>query len=112
MQAGLSIVWLNSNFAPHYKRATALGMVFSVGNSSGIVVGQIFTAQDAPQYLFGTRMTIGFTCLAMVLVVAQMLALRHVNKKRAERLEARGLESQGEEKREISDYDDTFKYNL
>lgn len=47
-QAGLSIVWLNSNLAGHFKRAPALGMVFSVGNSSGLVIGQIFTAPTAP----------------------------------------------------------------
>ena len=56
-QTGLCIVWLNSNFAGHFKRATALGVVFSVGNSSGLVVGQIFTAPSAPRYLNGSRIT-------------------------------------------------------
>ena len=36
-QTGLCIVWLNSNFAGHFKRATALGVVFSVGNRSSLL---------------------------------------------------------------------------
>lgn len=113
LQAGLSIVWLNSNFAGHFKRATALGIVFSIGNSSGIVVGQIFTAPTARRYLMGSRITIGFAAFGMLLVVGQVLALRHVNKKREERLMARqpGAETEIPIKG-FSDYDDTFRYNL
>jgi ABC-type Mn2+/Zn2+ transport system permease subunit len=113
-QTGLCIVWLNSNFAGHFKRATALGVVFSVGNSSGLVVGQIFTAPSAPRYLNGSRITIGFTALAMILIVGHVLALRHVNKKREQRLAAEtvavGERERGKEG--YSDYDDAFRYNL
>ncbi|ATY66974.1 nicotinic acid plasma membrane transporter [Cordyceps militaris] len=112
--AGLSIVWLNSNFAGHYKRATALGVTFSVGNSSGIVVGQIFTAQTAPRYVRGTGITMGFAGFAMLLVCVNALALHYVNKQRVERLAAREPSTGREqgEKDEVCDYDDTFKYNL
>ena len=111
-QTGLCIVWLNSNFAGHFKRATALGVVFSVGNSSGIVVGQIFTAPSAPRYLNGSRITVGFSAFAMVLIVGHVLALRYVNKKREKKL-AGGTDVDGERGKEgYSDYDDGFRYNL
>ncbi|SPN97345.1 related to allantoate transport protein [Cephalotrichum gorgonifer] len=112
---GVSIVWLNSNFAGHFKRATALGIVYSVGNSSGIVVGQIFTAPSAPRYLKGTRITLGFSGLAIVLVLINVFALRWVNKKRDQRMEAgetSSSEGHGDVKKEVSDYDVTFRYNL
>lgn len=48
----------------------------------------------------------------MVLVVAQVLALRHVNKKREERLAARQGVVEERPAAEFSDYDDTFRYNL
>jgi hypothetical protein len=111
-QTGLCIVWLNSNFAGHFKRATALGVVFSVGNSSGIVVGQIFTAPSAGRSLNGSRITVRFLAFAMVLIVGHVMALRYVNMKREERLAGR-TGADGERVKEgFSDYDDGFRYNL
>lgn len=113
IKAGLSIVWLNSNFAGHYKRATALGLVYSVGNSSGIVVGQIFKATEAPRYRRGSSITIGFAAFGMVLVVVNVLALMHVNKKREQRMRDRNGEPEGRNmSKEYTDYDATFRYNL
>ncbi|KAH8907947.1 high-affinity nicotinic acid transporter [Coniochaeta sp. PMI_546] len=110
---GMTIVWLNGNFAGHFKRSTAVGFVFSVGNTSGVVVGQVFKAQQAPRYLGGMKITLGLTALALVLTIVQTYGLHYVNKKRQLRLEARqptlgGMEKNGE----VSDYDDDFKYTL
>lgn len=115
LQTGLTIVWLNGNFAGHFKRSTAVGFVFSIGNTSGTVVGQIFKAQNAPRYLPGMRITLGLTVVALVLTIMQTFGLHYVNKKREQRLVAReptAIGSEVEPKREISDYDDTFKYIL
>lgn len=38
---GLNLTWLNVNVAPHYRRATAIGFQQSMGNSAGIVAGQV-----------------------------------------------------------------------
>ncbi|KAH7325616.1 high-affinity nicotinic acid transporter [Stachybotrys elegans] len=109
---GMTIVWLNSNFAGHFKRSTALGIVFSIGNTSGVAVGQIFRAQDAPRYLFGVRVNLGMTVLAMVLCCVNMLALRYINKKRQQRLANQTFSATGNLDHEATDYDDTFRYNL
>ncbi|KEY71706.1 hypothetical protein S7711_02935 [Stachybotrys chartarum IBT 7711] len=110
---GMTIVWLNSNFAGHFKRSTALGLVFSVGNTSGVVVGQIFRAQNAPRYLLGVRVNLGMTVLAMVLCSLNMIALRWVNKKRQDRLAAREPTADASTfTKDVSDMDDTYKYNL
>lgn len=39
---GLNLTWLNVNSAPHYRRATAIGMQQTIGNCAGIVAGQIY----------------------------------------------------------------------
>lgn len=39
---GLNLTWLNVNVAPHYRRATSIGFQQSMGNSAGIVAGQIY----------------------------------------------------------------------
>lgn len=111
-QTGMTIVWLNGNFAGHFKRSTAVGFVFSIGNTSGVVVGQVFKAQQAPRYLDGMKVTLGLTALALVLTVVQTFGLNHVNKKRQQRLEARPTTVMGKKSREVSDYDADFKYTL
>ncbi|KZZ89252.1 Major facilitator superfamily domain, general substrate transporter [Ascosphaera apis ARSEF 7405] len=36
---GMNVTWLTVNFAPHYRRATAIGMQQTIGNTAGIVAG-------------------------------------------------------------------------
>jgi hypothetical protein len=52
--------WSNGN---HYKKAIAMGMVFSSGNSGGIVASQVYRSEHAPRYLPGHGTAVGF-CLA------------------------------------------------
>ncbi|CAK7221007.1 hypothetical protein SBRCBS47491_004380 [Sporothrix bragantina] len=108
--SGLDITWLNGNFAGHYKRSTAVGFVLSVGNTSGVLTGQIFTSQSAPRYLKGIKITLGFTAVAIVVSTLYACGLYYVNKKRDERAAASG-ESYSDNK-DISDLDDTFRYTL
>ncbi|CAK7207302.1 hypothetical protein SEUCBS139899_010112 [Sporothrix eucalyptigena] len=111
--SGLDITWLNGNFAGHYKRSTAVGFVLSVGNVSGVLSGQIFTTQSAPRYLKGIKVTLGFTAVAIVAATLQACGLHYVNRKRDARLAAQGsLPESDVEDKEISDWDDTFRYTL
>ncbi|SPN99133.1 related to high affinity nicotinic acid permease [Cephalotrichum gorgonifer] len=111
---GIAIVWLNSNFAGHYKRATAVGTTFTIGNVAGAVVGQIFQAQSQPRYLPGVRIALAFGCLAMVLVLVLMAGLHWTNKKRQQRLAQADDDVTHEAWRlgQMDDYSDLFKYNL
>lgn len=111
----MNIVWLNGNFAGHYKRSTAVGFALSVGNTSGVVVGQIFTAKTAPRYLYGIKVVLGFTAVAMVLIMAQTACLHWVNKKRKARVAARDpsvLTGADNAKKKVTDFDDDFVYTL
>lgn len=99
-----------SNTAGHFKRSTAVGFTFTIGNTAGVVVGQVFRDQDEPRYLHAVRIILGMTIFGMVLTTLTAFGLRHVNKKREQRLAARGPVEVVDEK-EVTDYDDTFKYN-
>ena len=64
----LNLTWINVNVAPHYRRATAIGIQQSIGGSAGIVAGQIY--RKSP-YKLGNSFSLG--CL----IVAQLVVLGH-----------------------------------
>lgn len=73
---GLNLAWLNANTAPHYKRATALGMQQSLGNSAGIVAGQIY--RTAP-YVLGHGFSLGALCLSEIMIFLLIIYLKRQN---------------------------------
>ncbi|EXV06355.1 MFS transporter [Metarhizium robertsii] len=89
---GLNLTWLNVNVAPHYRRATAIGMQLSIGNSAGIVAGQIY--RSAP-YVLGNSFSVAALGLSQLVIVLKWFYLKRCN----------------EEKRRIADgdKDDTRK---
>ncbi|KAI1376395.1 nicotinic acid plasma membrane transporter [Hypoxylon crocopeplum] len=50
---GLNLSWLNTNMSPHYKRATAIGINQTIGNSGGLIAGQIYLSRESPGYKTG-----------------------------------------------------------
>lgn len=77
---GLNISWLTNNVAPHYKRATALGLNQTLGNLSGAIAGQIYTKSP---YTFGHSFSLGCIVVSNILTLAQIVILRRINIKRA-----------------------------
>ncbi|KAL2836941.1 high-affinity nicotinic acid transporter [Aspergillus pseudoustus] len=109
---GIAIVWLNANFAGHYKRATAVGVTFTVGNTAGAVVGQVFTTASGPRYLPGLRIALGLACLAIVVVCVLMAGLHWENGRRDKKLLE--MADGGVERFEsvVDDRDVHFRYTL
>jgi MFS family permease len=79
---GLNATWLLNSHAGYYKRATAIGMNQSIGNSAGVVVGQIFKTPYNGKYLLGLSFSLGSVCLAAVGHISLALYLKHENRKR------------------------------
>jgi hypothetical protein len=73
---GLNLTWLNVNFAPHYRRAMAIGVQQSLANTAGIVAGQVYRA---PPYTLGNAFSVGALGLAQLLIGWQWLYLRRQN---------------------------------
>ncbi|EEA25514.1 hypothetical protein TMatcc_006257 [Talaromyces marneffei ATCC 18224] len=70
---GLNLAWLNVNVAPHHRRAAAVGLQQTIGNTAGIVAGQVYRTSP---YVLGNSFSLGAACVAQLLVVGHVLYLR------------------------------------
>ncbi|KAH8085656.1 major facilitator superfamily transporter [Filobasidium floriforme] len=64
---GLHFTWIGQNIAGFRKRSVAIGMQQAMGNTGGIVAGQIYRSTDSPRYLLGHAVSLG--CMAGALGV-------------------------------------------
>ena len=103
---GLNLTWLNVNVAPHYRRAAAIGFQQTIGNTAGIVAGQIYRSSP---YVLGNGFSVGALGLAQVLIVAKWLYVRRQN-----RLKERIAKGEVEDTRRVKtgDRELDFKYHL
>lgn len=70
---GLNLAWLNVNVAPHHRRAVAVGLQQTIGNTAGIVAGQIYRSSP---YVLGNSFSLGAIVVSQIAIVGQMLYLR------------------------------------
>lgn len=79
------ITFLSGNISPHTKRATALGFMLSVGNSGGAISGQIYRSQDAPRFILGHSINLGFCIMGLITAVILYVSLGLENRRRDHR---------------------------
>ncbi|KAI0480765.1 major facilitator superfamily domain-containing protein [Xylariaceae sp. FL0804] len=103
---GLNLAWLNVNTAPQYRRATAIGIQQTIGNSAGAVAGQIY--RDSPYYL-GNGFSLGAIVVAEVLVTIHYFYLARLNKEKKAILAG---EKEDARARKTGDRDLHFEYRL
>ncbi|SDA02901.1 BZ3500_MvSof-1268-A1-R1_Chr11-1g03208 [Microbotryum saponariae] len=75
-----SIAWIGNNFPNRTKRSAAMGLFFSVGNSGGIVSSVVYFKQDAPRFIRGQSVGLGFTLMALFLSLGLTLHLGNENR--------------------------------
>lgn len=78
---GLNQAWLNNNMAPHYRRATAIGMQQTIGNLAGVVAPQVYRA--AP-YRLGHWCSLTSALISMALIASQIGYLYTLNRKKSQ----------------------------
>ena len=76
------ITFISCNISPHTKRATALAFMLSVGNSGGAISGQIYRSQDAPRFIFGHAVNLGFCVVGFITASILFIGLRLENRRR------------------------------
>ncbi|KKZ61730.1 hypothetical protein EMCG_03759 [[Emmonsia] crescens] len=103
---GLNVTWLNVSFSPHYRRATAIGLQQTIGNTAGVVAGQIY--RDAP-YVLGHSFSLGSVVVAQGLIVVYFFYLKHCDKMK---LKIKNGEIEDTRKVKTGDWDLDFKYHL
>jgi hypothetical protein len=103
---GLNLTWLNVNVAPHYRRATEIGFQQSMGNTAGIVAGQIY--RTAP-YKLGNSFSLGALCVSQILIVTKIFYIKRQNAMKV-KIEAGEME----DKRKATDGDRAldFRYHI
>ncbi|KAL2214295.1 MFS general substrate transporter [Sarocladium strictum] len=76
------ISWLSNNLAGPYKRAIAMSLQISLGNTGGLIGSNIYLAHEKPRYTTGYGISIGFISLAIIATIIMAILLNSTNKKR------------------------------
>jgi hypothetical protein len=108
---GLNVTWIINSNAGYFKRATAIGLQQTIGNSAGIMAGQIYriTNNDG-RYVIGHGVSITAISLAACGYATMYFLLRRLNKKR----EAMSIEERIREidSGKLGDRHPDFRYTL
>jgi len=78
------ITLLANNTGGHYKRATVMGLQIAIGNSSGFIAPFMYTQEQAPKYIKGHKIGLGFAVLTWVMTALNILYCIWENKARRE----------------------------
>lgn len=80
---GLNVTWVSNSNAGYFKRATAIGLQQTIGNSAGLMAGQIYriTASDG-RYTIGHAVSLGTITVASVGYFTMWTILNRINHKR------------------------------
>ncbi|KAI6340704.1 hypothetical protein MCOR31_011577 [Pyricularia oryzae] len=80
--SALMMGWCSNNLAPHYVRATGVGVIISLANCSAFIGTFIYLSDHAPRYILGHAIALGALCLTLVLTCVLVAYLRWENGKR------------------------------
>ncbi|CAF3838347.1 unnamed protein product, partial [Rotaria sp. Silwood1] len=72
----------SSNISPHTKRATALPFMLSIGSIGGVISAQLYTSQDAPHFILGHAINLGFCTLSLIALTIILIGLHMENRQR------------------------------
>ncbi|KAM5343320.1 hypothetical protein ACJ41O_014286 [Fusarium nematophilum] len=76
---GVNETWIVNNTAPHYRRATFLGVSQAVGNTAGVVAGQVY--RQAP-YKLGHWSSLVSGIFCVILISIQLVYFKRENRKK------------------------------
>ncbi|KAL0077200.1 major facilitator superfamily domain-containing protein [Phycomyces blakesleeanus] len=107
--------WLTSNIAPDMKKSVATAMAVSANNSAGLVGSNIYRASDAPRYIRGHSINLGFLVAFVCLAILQRCLLQRENRLKEAAIKAQEAEQQPDDIAAIEVLGDEsihFKYRL
>ncbi|KAF4237373.1 hypothetical protein CNMCM8980_005563 [Aspergillus fumigatiaffinis] len=77
-----NVTWLSVNLAGDYKRAAGMAIHIGLGNMAGAMASNFYRAQDAPRYILGHSLELGFAVVGIIAVVILRFSYQRINKKR------------------------------
>ena len=78
----LIVCWFNMNLGGHHRRAVGSAFQIGFGNSGGIISTYAFLMRDAPAYVPGYAICIGFIGLSAVATVVYFVGVLTANRQR------------------------------
>ncbi|RDX52238.1 MFS general substrate transporter [Lentinus brumalis] len=107
--------WLPNNLAGHYKRGVGIAMQLGFSSFGGIIASNIYRTQDAPRYILGHALEMGFMAIALLLVPLTVVCYMRINRQReticGEEVE-KDIRWAPEELRRLGDRAPDFRYTL
>ncbi|KAI0761386.1 MFS general substrate transporter [Trametes elegans] len=112
-----NVSWLGNNTVGHYRRGIAIGMQVMFANAGGAIACNIYRIRDAPRYLLGHGVEMGFVGMGLTLLPIVVITYMRDNARRDAALceaEDRGLkvEYPPEELRRMGNQAPDFRYTL
>ncbi|KAI1333206.1 MFS general substrate transporter [Xylariaceae sp. FL0255] len=78
-----NITWLSNNLAGGYKRSAGMALQIGIGNLGGAFASNFYRSKDAPRYILGHALEIGFLVVGIIAASFQVLRYTRINKARA-----------------------------
>ncbi|KAJ6613475.1 MFS transporter [Mycena sp. CBHHK59/15] len=109
---------LPNNGAGYYKRATTTALQLAVANSGGFIATNIYTSDQAPTYIKGHSIVLGFLILAWALIALNVWYCIRENKARAGGCRQSNIEAyeellkSGRTRAPIGDRHPSFRFTL
>ncbi|KAI0696770.1 MFS general substrate transporter [Cerioporus squamosus] len=106
---------LPNNLAGHYKRGVGIAMQLSFSSFGGIIASNIYRTVDAPRYVLGHALEMGFMVIALLLVPLTLFLYIRINSQRDDmrREEAKGdVRWAPADLRRLGDRAPDFQYTL
>ncbi|KAI0325815.1 MFS general substrate transporter [Cubamyces sp. BRFM 1775] len=77
-----NVSWLGNNVVGHYRRGIAIGTQVMFANTGGAIACNIYRVQDAPRYLLGHLVEIGFVSIGLLLLPVVVVTYVRANARR------------------------------
>ncbi|KAJ5132824.1 hypothetical protein N7448_006982 [Penicillium atrosanguineum] len=77
-----NVTWLSVNLAGDYKRAAGMAIYIGLGNLAGAMASNFYRTQDAPQYILGHSLELGFVIVGIIATVIMRFTYQRINRNR------------------------------
>jgi MFS family permease len=105
-----NITWISNNLAGSYKRSAGMAIHIGAGNLAGVMASNFYRAPDAPKYILGHALEIGFVTAGLMAVIVLRTSYQKINAKRDQEGNEKGYSTL--EMSEMGDRAPTFRYML
>ncbi|KAI8303814.1 hypothetical protein K4K59_013117 [Colletotrichum sp. SAR11_240] len=82
------ISWLSNNLSGSYKRSAGMALQIGVGNLGGAMASNFYRQKDAPRYILGHGLELGFISVGIIAALILIFSYIGINKKRDRQMAA------------------------